>query len=205
MWSAAASLAAPPWGTLCCPGSLQWSLPSTQHGLQCSGKSRFPTCQRELTPTLVTGVCFITATAAHPWSQLSSLVAHSCSHEFFRKPWAFTTWGTVTSVCRLPRFYNSVLSQMLFYGLEELLCLPMEMVVLCHSNIHSSADASAPGDMVREEGRSGVGSRCVAGAATALISSAIPDSFCWEPLLGSTSPEGAFSSGCSGSGSCCRL
>lgn len=78
------------------------------------------------------------------------------------------------------------------------------VVVLCHSNIHSSAGASTSGDVVREEGRSGVGSGCMAGTATGLISTANPDNLCWEHLLGSTSPERAFSSWCFGFGSCWR-
>lgn len=204
MWSAAASLAAPPWGALCCPCSLQWSLPSTQHGLQCWDKSRFPPAKGSSHPHWWL-VCASSATAAHPWCQLSSHLLHipaPISSSGSLEPSLHEAPSLVSAGC--PGLLLFALSDVVLW-LEELLCLPMEMVVLCHSNIHSSADASAPGDVVREEGRSGVESRCMAGAATALISSASPDSFSWEPLLGSTSPEGAFSSGCSGFGSCCKL
>lgn len=144
------------------------SLLSTQHGLLCSGSSSFPPCWRELPPTLVTGVC-----VSHPSDCCPSLgtTHHNCC--------TFLVPLGLQEALRLEPSLNLHYMRHLhtvsagcpgFAPLCSLRCCSVVQrsflsphVVLCHRNILSSADASASGGMVREEGRSAVGSGCMAG------------------------------------------
>lgn len=75
--------------------------------------------------------------------------------------WAFTTWGTFTQYLQAAQALRlCALSDVVLWSREAFVS---PHVVLCHRSIHSSADASASGDMLREEGRSAVGSGCMAG------------------------------------------